>query len=170
MAQAGIFAPHERVELLDGEIIPMLPIGSWHHGAVIWLDSFFQEQSRGRWLVSCQGPLHAGPRDVPQPDLLLIQRRPDFYKRKHPRTSDAFLAIEVSDSSLRLDRTRKLPMYARTGVPEVWIVNVPERSIEVFRSRSAREYKLKFIVKAGDPLAPEAFPDVALNTADLLSD
>lgn len=170
MGEAGIFQPEERVELLDGEIIPMLPIGSSHSGPVNQLTEVFVLAGRGRWVTSIQNSLPISKFSVPQPDLVLLQRRADFYRNSLPTAADVILVVEVSDSSLVLDRQRKLPLYAAAGVPEVWIVNVREKVVEVYREPKGRAYRSQMKVKPGENLAPAAFPDATIETAALLAE
>jgi Uma2 family endonuclease len=115
-----------------------------------------------------QNPVYIGQHNEPQPDLLLLHPRDDFYESRHPRPEDVYLLIEVSDSTLLTDREEKLPIYAKGGIPEVWIVNLPERVIEVYTAPVAGEYTVSRRVLGGDPLAPSAFPDAAIDTATLL--
>ena len=164
----GVLREDERVELLDGVIINMMPIGPFHGGSVNRLNRMFERLSRDRWLTSVQNPVHIGEHNEPQPDLLLLHPREDFYAGKHPRPPDVFLLIEVSDSTLIIDREEKLPIYARARIAEVWIVNLPERLIEVYSSPADGEYAECRRVRAGDTLAPSAFPDAIIDTAALL--
>ena len=115
-----------------------------------------------------QNPVHIGEHNEPQPDLLLLVPRGDFYCAKLPRPADVFLLIEVSDSTLLVDREDKLPIYARAGIVEVWIVNLPERVVEVYASPIGGEFTQVRCVPPGEALAPAAFPDAAIDTAALL--
>lgn len=169
MAEVGILEPRERVELLDGEIVTMFPIGHWHGCTVAWLMKHFVETSRDRWIVFPQSTFPIGPHDAPEPDLVIVRNRADFYRQKRHAAPDAFLVIEVADSSLKRDRDRKAPIYARAGVSEYWIVIASERVVEVYRAPVAGEYTVKFQVKPGEPLAPERFPEDLIDTATLLA-
>lgn len=169
MGEAGILNPDTRMELLDGEIIPMLPIGPFHTGAVRRLTERFCELSRRRWTVSVQCPLLLDDHSEPEPDLALLRRHSDLYGKRTPHAADAYLVVQVADSSLDFDREIKLPLYARIGIPEVWIVNVPDKLIEVFREPNGGLYTQCERILPGDPLAPAAFPDAGIDTAELLS-
>jgi len=168
LAEAGVLHEDERVELLNGQIIPMMPIGPFHGGSVSRLSHTLFARSNGRWITRVQDPVRLGPRDEPEPDLALVHPREDFYSSAHPGPTDILLLIEVADSTLLMDRGEKLPIYARAGIPEVWIVNLPERLVEVYRQPVAGTYIESLRIRPGESLAPAAFPDVAIDTAALL--
>jgi len=168
LAEVGILREDDRVELLNGQILNMMPIGPEHGGSVNWLAAIFHNLDRGRWITSTQNPVHLGEHDEPQPDLMLLRPEPTFYRRRHPGPGDVLLLIEVSDSTLLMDRQEKLPVYARAGIPEVWIVNLPERLVEVYRQPANGLYPGCREVRPGDPLAPAAFPDAGIDTLALL--
>jgi len=168
LAESGVLQEDERVELLNGQIIDMMPIGPFHGGSVNWFAEIFHDLSHRRWITSTQNPVRLGPHDEPQPDLLLLRPRADFYRAQHPGPTDVYLLVEVSDSTLLIDRAEKLPVYARAGISEVWIVNLPERMVEVYRTPVNGSYTEAQKVRPGEPLAPAAFPDAAIDTAALL--
>ncbi len=134
MAEAGILAKTDRVELIDGDIIDMVPIGSGHSGHTNWLITAFARAASGDVLLTVQTPLRLDAYNEPQPDVMLLRPRADHYKARHPAAADVLLLVEVSDSSLAYDRDTKLALYARFGVPEVWIVNIPGGALEVYRT------------------------------------
>ena len=168
LAAVGVLCENERVELLDGVIIDMQPIGPSHAACVRRLTHCFEQANRDRWVTGVQNPVCIGGYDEPQPDLLLLQPRPDFYTSKHPEPADVFLLVEVSDSTLLIDREDKLPIYAHAGIAEVWIVNLPERVVEVYASPVNGAYAQTRRVLPGGALAPAAFPDAEIDTAALL--
>ena len=134
MAEAGILAADDHVELIDGEIIDMSPIGSAHAGCINRLiRALAPATSVGTAVLSVQSPLRLGRHDEPQPDVMLLRPRADDYGTAHPGPEDVLLVIEVAASSLHFDRTTKLPLYARHAVPEVWIVDLVAAAIEVHR-------------------------------------
>ena len=134
MVDAGILSADDRVELIDGEIIDMSPIGSAHAGCVNRLiRAFALAASTGTAVLSVQSPLRLGPHDEPQPDVMLLHPRADDYRNAHPGPHDVLLVIEVGASSLSFDRMTKLPLYARHEVPELWIVDLAGAAIEVHR-------------------------------------
>jgi Uma2 family endonuclease len=168
--EAGLFGPDERVELLDGQIVKMLPPGPWHNSAVAYLTEFLVDHRRGRWTVFVQNTLRASESSIPLPDLALLHRRKDRYATRLPEASDVLILVEAAQSTLRQDRKTKGALYARAGIPEYWIVNEPDHIVEVFRSPVAGVYTVKFRVGPGEFLSPEAFPDVKLDIADLFAE
>lgn len=168
MAETGILRPDARVELLDGKIIDMSPIGPFHGGSVNRLIRLFSKLSNGRWLVSAQNPVHLDDYSEPQPDLMLLKPAADDYTSRHPVPEDVFLLIEVADSSLELDREEKLPAYGRAGIREVWILNLSAKTIEVSREPHFTGYGSNQALRAGDKASPLAFPDVVVDVAELL--
>jgi Uma2 family endonuclease len=141
MGEAGILRADERVELIEGEIAEMAPIGSRHAGTVKQLGALVMKASAGHAIVSVQDPIVLGPRSAPQPDLALLRARDDFYKASHPQAQDVLLVIEVADTTQRYDRQVKVPLYARHGIPEVWIVDLESNALHVFRDPSADGYR-----------------------------
>lgn len=157
-----------RVELLEGEIIDMSPIGPFHGGVTKYLNKLFTADAKGRWLTAVQDPLRLDEHSEPQPDLMLLKPSADFYRQRHPQPQDVFLLVEISDSSLESDRADKLPAYGRAGIAEVWIVNLNELTIEVYREPNFTGYGRKTILQRGDQAHPLAFADVAVDVAELL--
>lgn len=168
MARAGILGEHDRVELIEGEIILMAAIGSRHQAVVDRLNRLFVTRLGSRAIVRVQGPLRLAPITEPQPDLQLLAPRDDFYAAAHPSQYDALLVVEVADTSLRFDRDEKAAVYARRGVREMWIVDITGGRILMLRRPAAAGYGETRAVTRGDFLSPEAFPDVSVSTADLL--
>ena len=168
MAEAGIFSAECRVELVDGDIFEMSPIGSWHSGVVNRLNHRFAAALGDRAVVHVQNPTVLDLRSEPQPDVMLLRPRADFYGAAHPGPEHALLLVEVADTSLTHDRGRKLPVYARTGVPEVWIVNRAADAVEVFRDPTREGYREQLSRGRGEDIAPSAFPDVRFLVDDIL--
>ena len=163
MDRAGIFGPEERLELLDGDIFVMPPIGDPHAYSVDELVENFTLAHQGRARVRAQNPLRLDDHSVPQPDIMLLRRRDDLYRTGPPRPADVLLLIEVSDSTLSFDQNQKLPQYAAAGIPEVWIVNRPDRRVESYADPDGDEYATVRHYGAGERIAPRAFPDVMLD-------
>ena len=159
--------PDARVELLEGRIIDMSPIGPFHGGVVNELNAHFNGRAKDRWIVSIQNSLHIDDFSEPQPDLTLLRPVAHKYYRRHPRAEDVFLLIEVSDSTLQYDRAGKLPVYSRAGVPEVWIVNLVDEVIEIYRQPNFSGYGSKAVLGLDDIAIPEAFPDAGLQVSEL---
>src|SRR5207249_12101922 len=128
MAETGVLKPDARVELLNGEIIDMSPIGPFHGGLVNRLTRLFNKLSKGLWLVSSQNPLRLDDHSEPEPDVMLLKPATDDYTSRHPQPEDVFLLVEVSDTTLDYDRENKLPVYGSAGIAEVWIVNLVDRT------------------------------------------
>lgn len=168
MAETGVLKPDARVELLDGKIIDMSPIGPFHGGVTKYLNQIFSAAAKGRWITQVQDPVRLDDHSEPEPDLALLKPVADFYRRRHPQPEDVFLLVEVSDSTLEADQENKLPAYGRAGVPEVWIVNLNELTIEVYREPNFTGYGAKTILHEGEQATPQAFPDVAVDVAELL--
>ena len=168
MAETGVLRPDARVELLDGRIIDMSPIGPFHGGVVTYLTEIFVAASKGRWQTRVQNSLRLDEHSEPQPDLILVKPTPEFYRKRHPQPEDVFLLVEISDTTLEADQTDKLPIYGRAGVPEVWIVNLNELTVEIYREPNFTGYGSKTVLRASDQAKPLAFPDMMVDVADLL--
>lgn len=168
MAEAGILTEDDRVELIEGEIVQMTPIGQRHAATVARLTRRLVPAVADRALVWPQNPIRL-PRDTePQPDLVLLRPRPDDYAQGPARPEDILLLVEVADSSYRYDAGVKLSLYARAGVPEVWIADLTRDLLEVHREPGPSGYARRAELRRGDQVAPVALPDVLLVVADLL--
>lgn len=170
MAAAGILSEDDRVELLAGEIVEMTPISSQHVACVNRLTHLFTGRLGPRAIVSVQNPLHLDDYSEPQPDLALLRPRADFYADRHPQAQDVLLLVEVAHTSAAMDRTVKLPLYARAGVPEVWLVDLAGGQVEVYREPQAEGYQAVAAYSRGQELAPLAFPEVTVAVAAVLGD
>ena len=168
MARAGIIGGDDRVELIEGEIILMAAIGSRHQAVVDRVTRLFVTRVGDRAIVRVQGPLRLAEITEPQPDLQLLAPQDDFYATAHPSQYEAFLVIEVADTSLHFDRDEKAAIYARRGVRELWIIDVTGERVLVRRAPSADGYGESLTVTRGHSLAPEAFPDIVVSTDELL--
>lgn len=167
MGEAGVFAPEARLELIEGEIFEMAPIGSPHAAVVMAVNRFFVRLVGEQAIVSVQGPVVATERSVPQPDLALLRPRADGYFNSHPSAADVLLLIEVSDTTLAFDLEVKLPLYARAGIAEVWVIDVNARSIRIHRGPPADGYASSFVVQRDDSVAPLALPHAAISLSDV---
>ena len=128
----------------------------------------FMSASKGRWITGVPGPVRLHDHSEPQPDLMLLKPSASFYRKRHPRPEDVFLLVEISDTSLEKDQEKKIPAYARARIAEVWIVNLNELTIEVYRQPHFAGYATKTILRAGDKASPQLFPDVTVDVAELL--
>ena len=133
MGEAGVFAPEARLELIEGDIVEMAPIHPPHAGLVRRLSRLFFQQVGSAALLSVQAPLVISEHSVPQPDLALLVPRSDDYMSAHPLASEVLLVVEISDATLNHDLRVKVPLYARCGIVEAWVVDVNDRVIHVFR-------------------------------------
>lgn len=168
MAETGVLPPDARVELLDGEIIDMSPIGPFHGGVTNFLTIFFTAAAKGRWMTLVQNPARLDDHSEPQPDLMLLKPSPDYYRKRHPRPEEVFLLVEISDTTLEKDQAVKIPAYGRAGIAEVWIVNLNDQTIEVYRQPHFAGYGSKTTLGAGEKASPQVFPDAMVDVAELL--
>jgi Uma2 family endonuclease len=166
MAEVGLLAPDARVELIEGEVIDMAPIGSSHAGIVNYLARYFFGVVGERATVTVQQPVRLSPRSEPQPDLSLLKPRTDLYRKGHPSPTDVLLLIEVSDSTLRFDLGLKAAMYARHGIPELWVVDIEGRCLHCLRMPVGEVYQYTSVLRTGQ-CAAAALPDVAVDLAAL---
>ena len=160
MGESGVFAPDERVELLDGEIYTMSPPSSKH---AAWVDRVMKALERtcgDRAIVRVQSPVGLSADSAPEPGVAVLAAKDDFYEAELPGAQDVYLAVEISLSSLNYDRTTKLSVYARAGVPEVWIVNLAERQLEVYREPVpvSGRYRVRLLLGLDEAVAPIAIP------------
>ena len=167
LAESGILREDQRVELIDGQVVEMSPIGDRHASCVRRLNRLFARKLLDVAVIDVQNPVVLGARDAPQPDLVLLRPRPDGYP-KHPRAADTLLLVEVADTTLPYDRDVKIPVYARTGIPEVWLVDLAGDRICVYREPAAGEYANVRLVSRGDTIAPLRFPAVTFSADDIL--
>lgn len=167
LAAVGILREDARVELIDGQVVEMSPIGDRHANCVRRLIRAFAARVADVAIIDVQNTLVLGQHDAPQPDLAVLKPRADVY-RNHPRAPDALLVIEVADTSLAYDRDVKVPLYARAGIPEVWLVNLPANRIDVHRQPFAGRYSDIRAASRGDLLTPVHFPNVALAVDEVL--
>ncbi len=168
MADAGILSENDRVELLDGAIVVMPPIGDWHAASAKFFTNMMLPPLQGRAMIAVQDPVRLDENSEPQPDVMLLLWRDDFYRGGHPEPADVLLLIEVSDTTIEYDRNEKLPLYARAGIPEAWIVNRPARRIEAHTDPSGNEYATVRYFGPGETIAPQAFPDIVLEASRII--
>ncbi len=168
MAEAGILTEDDRVELIDGVIIEMPPLGSRHIGGV---NGFTRELSATvgkQAVVQVQSSVRLDDGTEPLPDLALLRERADLYSSSVAGPEDVLLLIEVSDSSVDYDRNEKLPRYARAGIPEVWLAILPERVIEAHTEPAGGRYTQMRTFRPGDAISPGCFPDIAVLVSEML--
>ena len=168
MARAGILCEDDRVELIDGEIVEMAPIGSRHAARVDWLTRVFTSKLGEVVIVRVQNPIGLGERNEPQPNITLLRPRPDFYANAHPSPEDILLVIDVADSSLDYTRGVKVPLYARAEVAETWLMDLVADHIELYRQSREGQYRQVIYATRGEQISPQAFPNVVLSVDELL--
>lgn len=169
MIHAGVLTKDHRVELINGEIVEMSPIGPLHASIVSRLIRLFTQRVGDRAIVNVQNPIRADEQSEPQPDVVLVKYRDDFYRDAHPTPADTLLVIEVADSTLDADRRIKIPLYAQSGVPEVWIVNVLDECIEIYRQPARGDYQEKRTLRGDAVVAPANLPEAQIKAADLFA-
>jgi Uma2 family endonuclease len=169
MAEVGLLAPDARVELIEGEIIDMAPIGTDHGGVVDVLNRLFIRALGDQAIVRTQGAILLDQRSMPQPDLAVLAPGKDDYRSAHPMPADVWLVIEVSDSTLRYDRNVKAPLYARHGIPEVWIVDLPNDELHWYREPVGGKYAVQGSSHIACVMRPVALPDVAIDLGPLVA-
>jgi len=167
MGEHGVFAPDARLELIEGEIIEKAPIGSPHAGTVNTLLWLFSRAAGDSAVVSVQNPMIAGKRSVPQPDVTLLRLRADRYRRSHPTAADVLLVVEVADTTRAFDIGTKVPLYARCGIGEAWVVDLQERQVRVYRDPSASGYRTSFTLEGAQSVSPAALPAIVIPLAEL---
>jgi Uma2 family endonuclease len=162
MAETGILPEGHAVELLEGEIYTMSPVNSLHAGMVNKLNRLLMLALPPlHYIITVQNPIRFSPTSEPEPDLAVLRYRADFYQKSHPEPKDAFLLIEVSDSSLYKDQKIKLPLYAQADIPEVWIVNIEESKVEVYQNPSGSGYLTKQVCGVDDRIVSNLLGDLA---------
>lgn len=169
MAEAGILGEDDRVELIEGEIVQMSPIGDRHTAFVINLNQRLVLRLAGLALVSIQSPVVLTEDTEPQPDLAVLRLRAVPYKERGARAEDVLLLIEVADSSLTYDRSTKLRLYAAAGIPEYWIVDCTTETVEIYRNPGPAGYRDATRATGTATLTLQAFPDVELTTAEIFA-
>ena len=167
MGEGNVFAPDARLELIEGEIIEMAPIGSPHAAAVTILARQLSREASDRAIVWVQNPVRIGDRSMPQPDIALLKPRADTYARSHPVPADVLLLIEVSDTTLRFDVATKTPLYAKAGIVEAWVVDVENAAVQVFRDPNTSGYRTSFTVAGGERVSARAMPGVGVTVSEL---
>ena len=162
MGETGVLAPDARVELIEGELIDMAPIGPPHAGTVECLVDLLRRALADRAMVRTQQPSVVNKYSVPQPDITIVTRRDDYYRRAHPEPGDMLLAVEVADSTLKFDRDVKSAMYARSGVRELWVVDVAAQQILRLASPQNGLYAETATLAPGESIGVGAFPDIRI--------
>ena len=176
MIRAAILTADDRVELIEGEIIEMSPIGERHAACVKRLNRLFTRMLGDRAIVAVQDPIRLGGHSEPQPDLAILKPREDFYASGHPRPADILLVIDNlyrhvqagMDTSQETDRTTKLPLYARAGIAEAWLVDLEKGRVEIHRKPGRKGYADARNATRKDRVVPVAFPGIEIPVEQIL--
>ncbi|GAP99351.1 Uma2 family endonuclease [Leptolyngbya sp. NIES-2104] len=168
MIETGILQEGDRVELIRGEIVEMAAIGTRHAAGVRRLNRLFYDKFGQQVLISPQNPVEVDEYSEPEPDIAVLRPRADFYVSAHPTPNDVFLLVEVSDSTIRYDRSVKIPLYAEDNITEAWIVDVNAELVEVYRQPSASGYQSLQTYRRGQSIELLAFPNVSITIDEIL--
>ncbi len=168
MVEAGILEEDDRLELLDGEILKMSPIGPRHVAAVNRLNRVLSLLLPDIAIISIQNPIILNEDSVPQPDITVLKWRPDFYSQGLPLAEDVLVVIEVSDTSSEKDRVAKIPAYSRAGLTEAWLVDLLNDRIEIYSQPVNGDYQEVRIVQRGQDLVSKTLPQLVLHADDIL--
>ena len=175
LAQLGVLGEDHRVELIDGQVVEMTPIGDRHASCVRRLHDLLARQALAVAIIDVQNPVVLGRHDAPQPDVAVLKRRAATVRESfrdgyphHPRAADILLVVEVADTTLAYDRDVKMPLYARAGIPEAWLVDLGADAITVYGGPQPGGYRDVFTVTRDETLRPFLLPGVAITAADIL--
>lgn len=169
MGETGILTSEDKVELIKGEIIKMSPIGLKHLATVNRLNKFFYFNFPEMIIVGVQNSIELNDNSQPEPDVVLLKYRQDFYQKKRPSVEDILLLIEVSDSSLKYDQEIKLPLYAENNIEEVWLINLIDDCVEVYRNPKGKKYQQINILDQENTISCVAFSEITINISDFFN-
>ena len=168
MADAGLFSEDDRIELIEGEIFEMSSIGSDHAACLDRLNRILNRKAGRFAIVRVQNPIRLDDFSEPEPDLVLLKPRKDFYAKAHPTPTDALLVVEAADTSVEYDRNVKIPLYARAYITETWLVNLPKDTIEIYSQPKNGKYQKVQRFKRGKSFTSPVLPDISLKVDDVL--
>ena len=168
MGETGVFAPDARVELIEGEIIEMSPIGSRHAACVRLLSRIFYRQLSEDAIVSIQNPIRLNDLSEPRPDVAILKFRKDYYREGHPGPDDVLLVIEVADTTVHYDRNVKVPLYARAGIAETLLFNLPNDRLEYFSRPDRGVYQVNRVINRGEQFESTSVPGLTLDVEIIL--
>ncbi|MDQ3753319.1 MAG: Uma2 family endonuclease [Acidobacteriota bacterium] len=168
MAETGILTEDDRVELIEGEIIEMSPIGRRHAACVKRLNALLGRRLGPSVIVSVQDPIYLNDFSEPEPDIALLRPCEDFYEQVLPAASDVLLIVEVADTSVDYDRNKKLPLYARAGIPEMWLVDLSAHTITIYAQPLNGQYQLVETFKRGEPITAQTLAGLTLPVDQIL--
>jgi Uma2 family endonuclease len=166
MYEAGIFSESDRLELIYGELVTMSPINRRHAACVNRLTYLIGQDIGKRAVVAIQNPIHLSDESEPQPDVAVLKWQDDFYSSGHPTPADIYWLIEVADTTIGVDRRIKVPLYTESGITEIWLVNLNEDCLEVYRVRDGANETV--VLHRGDAIASLSFPEIVFAVTDIL--
>lgn len=164
----GFFTGKKRVELIEGELIEKMTQGDPHIGCINRLNRIFMRNLSDDFIVSVQNAIVVNPYSAPEPDVAILRFREDFYASGKAKPEDVLLVIEVSDSTVRYDRQTKMPLYARAGIEEAWLVNLPRKVLEIHRSPVNGKYEVAQKLGKNESIAPLSLPELQLKVAEII--
>lgn len=168
MGKAGVFPHDKRLELLEGEIYEMSPIGSPHAACVKFLSALLNRLFNGKFIVSTQDPIRLDDFSEPQPDVALLRWRDDYYRHAHPTPADVLLVIEVADSTVESDRSYKMALYAKSGIREAWLVNLVEECVELYAEADGDAFQTVRRFVRGEVVAAQTIENLNIGVSDIL--
>ncbi|NEQ67927.1 MAG: Uma2 family endonuclease [Symploca sp. SIO2D2] len=170
MADAGVFHPEERVELIAGQLVKMAAKGTAHTVTLRRINRLFTRLSfQIEVMVQIQDPIVLDDYSEPQPDLALLRLEPREYIDAHPTAADTYLVIEVADSSFKYDSETKAKLYAQSNIADYWVLDVVKRQLHVFRQPSNQGYQSEVILTEDDIISPLQFPDITISIQEMLA-
>ncbi|HEX6293289.1 MAG TPA: Uma2 family endonuclease [Herpetosiphonaceae bacterium] len=169
MVEAGILQEHDLVELIDGEILEMIPIGSCHAACVNRLNTLLTRRLGDRAIISVQNPIRLNDYSEPEPDIAVLQPCADFYAAAHPSAEDVLLVIEVAETSLEYDREVKIPRYAQADIPEVWLLDVQHEIVMVYTQPRHDAYQMTQIVRGAELVQTAILGGLAIRADEILA-
>ena len=169
MVEVGILNEDDRVELLDGEIVQMIPPGPDHNAPTGILNRLLVLGVGSRAVVHPGPTLRLSKRSAPEPDFVLLRPDPRNYRDRYAEPGDVLLLVEISDSSIRRDRQLKLPLYAAAGIPEYWIVDVQSETVEVYKDPAGSSFASVRVFRRGESVSPSAFPDLRISVDEIFA-
>ncbi|MBW4487207.1 MAG: Uma2 family endonuclease [Trichocoleus desertorum ATA4-8-CV12] len=169
MTETGILDAEERVELIAGQIVRMAAKGTAHSAAVTRVELLLRSCLGHQVLLRLQDPIQLDNYSEPEPDIAVVKLNSHYYEDHHPRPSDVYLVIEVADTTLQRDLKTKALLYAQSGIPDYWVLDINDRQLHVFRSPSSSGYQQELILAEAMNVAPLAFPNCAIAVREMLS-
>jgi len=168
LVQEGILTEDEHIELIEGEIVEMVPTGNHHSGTVKYLLSLLSQTLGASFVIGVRDPIRLPPFSEPEPDISILRARADYYRSRTPSPEDVIFLVEVTDSSASTDRSVKVPLYAAAGIPEVWIVDLAGSLVEIHTVPAEGAYIDVRVAKRGESVCPSFFPDLTIAVNDIL--